>query len=83
MSSAAQFFDPITNKLDATLIADYVSAGLGRGLDGEMYEYREGVYVRDPAIVTKKVAKALGSRYSSSVQLSYIQGCSGMKMFRS
>lgn len=54
-------------KLDATLIADHVADGLGRGLDGEMYEYREGVYVRDPAIVTKRVAKALGARYSSTV----------------
>lgn len=67
MTDTAQFFDPTTNKLDATLIADYVAQGLGRGLDGEMYEYRGGVYVRDSAIVTKKVAKALGARFSTSV----------------
>lgn len=67
MSNISQFYDPDTGKLDATLIADDVADGLGRGLDGEMYEYRDGVYVRDPNIVTKRVAAALGARYSSSV----------------
>lgn len=66
----AQFFDPDTHKFDATLLADYIAhepTKLGRGLDGEMYVYEDGVYVRDAQIVTKRVAKALGARYSSTV----------------
>lgn len=70
MSDISQFFDPDTHKLDATLIADYIAhqpTKLGRGLDGDMYVYEGGIYVRDSQIVTKRVAKALGARYSSSV----------------
>lgn len=55
-------------KLDATLVADWIAPDLGRGLDGDMYEYREGVYVRDPDIITRKVAAALGANYSTTVQ---------------
>lgn len=68
--SAAKFKDPDTGKLDATLIAAEVAKNptpLGRGVDGEMYEYRDGIYVRDPNIVTKRVAAALGATYSSTV----------------
>lgn len=68
--SIAQFLDPDTHKLDATLIAQHIAehpTALGRGIDGEMYEYRDGIYVRDPQIVTKRVARALGARYSASV----------------
>lgn len=57
-------------RLDATLIADYVAfepAPLGRGVDGDMYTYTDGVYVRDEHAVTKRVAKALGGRYSATV----------------
>ncbi len=67
-----QFLDHSTDppRLDATLVADYVAhepTKLGRGHDGDMYEYRDGIYVRDSEIVTKRVAKALGKRYSASV----------------
>lgn len=68
--SVSQFIDPDTNRLDATLIADHVAftpTALGRGLDGDMYEYRDGIYVRDSDVVTKRTAKALGARYSASV----------------
>ncbi|WP_396659523.1 phage/plasmid primase, P4 family [Microbacterium sp.] len=71
MSNVSQFFDPSTNKLDATLIADHIAfepTPLGRGIDGEMYVYEDGIYVRDPAITTKRCAAALGARYSASVQ---------------
>lgn len=68
--SISQFLDPDTHKLDATLIADWIAhepTELGRGVDGEAYEYRDGIFVRDPEIVTKRVARALGARYSASV----------------
>lgn len=55
-------------RLDATLIADYIAPDLGRGIDGAMYEYREGVYVRDTEIITRRVALALGHKYSTTVQ---------------
>lgn len=57
-------------RLDATLIADHVASEptlLGRGVDGDMYVYTDGVYVRDEHAVTKRVAKALGGRYSATV----------------
>lgn len=69
--SIEQFKNPVTEKLDATLVAQHIATNpstLGRGVDGELYEYREGVYVRDENIVTKRVAAALGARYSTSVQ---------------
>lgn len=66
----SNFHDPDTGKLDATLIADHVAfepSPLGRGADGEMYVYEGGIYARDEKIVTKRVAKALGAKYSASV----------------
>lgn len=66
----SNYYDPDTGKLDATLIADAVAVEptpLGRGVDGEMYVYEGGIYVRDEKIVTKRVAKALGAKYSASV----------------
>lgn len=68
--SIGEFLNPESTKLDATLIADHVAfepTTLGRGADDEMYVYRDGVYVRDPNVVTKRVAKALGERFSMSV----------------
>lgn len=71
MTSISQFLTPTDPpRLDATLIADYVAnepTPLGRGVDGEMYVYEGGIYERDERIVTKRVAKALGARYSASV----------------
>lgn len=58
------------DRIDATLVADYVAhvpSTLARGSDGDMYEYRDGVFVRDENIVTKRTARALGRRYSASV----------------
>lgn len=58
-------------KLDATLIADHVAehpTPLGRGVDGDLYEYRQGVFVRDEHIVTKRVAALLGGKYSRTVE---------------
>lgn len=71
--SISRFMTPTDPpKLDATLIADYVSAHptpLGRSaVDAEeLYEYRDGVYQRSPYVLTKRVAAALGARYSSTV----------------
>jgi putative DNA primase/helicase len=65
------FTDPDTGKLDATLIADHVASQptpLGRGVDGDLYEYRGGVFVRDEDVVTKRVARALGAKYSRTVE---------------
>lgn len=64
------FIDQDTGKFDATLLTDYVAfepTTLGRGVDGDIYEYREGVYVRDENAVTKRVAKALGAKFSTTV----------------
>jgi putative DNA primase/helicase len=55
-------------KLDATLIASYIAPDLGRGIDGEYYEYRNGVYVRDEHAITRRVAAALGAKYSTTVE---------------
>ncbi|MFE5408765.1 phage/plasmid primase, P4 family [Microbacterium sp. NPDC056569] len=55
-------------KLDAVLVAEYIAPDMGRGLDGDYYEYRNGVYRRDPDLVTKRVAAALGSKYSATLQ---------------
>lgn len=55
-------------RLDATLIAEHIAPDLGRGIDGAMYEYRDGVYVRDDEIITRRVARALGHKYSTTVQ---------------
>lgn len=67
----SSFTDPDTGKLDATLIADHVAfepTPLGRGVDGDLYVYRDGVFVRDEHIVTKRVAAALGAKYSRTVE---------------
>ena len=59
-------------RLDATAIADWVAhepTKLGRGFDGALYEYRDGIFVRDENVVTRRVAKALGARYSQSVKV--------------
>ena len=64
------FVNPDTEKFDATLLTDYVAfepTTLGRGIDGDIYEYREGVYVRDENAVTKRVAKALVAKFSTTV----------------
>lgn len=64
------FINPDTEKFDATLLTDYVAfepTTLGRGVDGDIYEYRDGVYVRDENAVTKRVAKALGAKFSTTV----------------
>lgn len=71
MSRLPTFTDPETGKLDATLIAEHIAehpTTLGRGLDGDLYEYRAGVFVRDEDIVTKRVAASLGARYSRTVE---------------
>lgn len=63
-----QTFAGPDGKLDATLVAEYIASDLGRGIDGEYYEYWNGVYRRDPDLVTKRVAAALGARYSVTVE---------------
>lgn len=55
-------------KLDATLVAEYVAGDLARGLDGDYYDYINGVYRRDPDLITRRVAAALGSKYSATVE---------------
>lgn len=68
--SAPSFINPDTEKFDSTLVADYIAfepSTLGRGVEGDIYEYREGVYVRDENIITKRVAAAMGSKFSMTV----------------
>lgn len=68
--SVPSFINPDTEKFDATLLADHIAfepSTLGRGVEGDIYEYREGVYVRDEQIVTKRVAAALASKFSMTV----------------
>lgn len=55
-------------KLDATLVAEFVASDLARGLDGDYYDYINGVYRRDPDLITRRVAAALGSKYSVTVE---------------
>ena len=62
------FTDPDTGKLSTTRLAEYIAPDLARGLDGDMYVYDDGIYVRDERIITKRVAAALGDRYSSTVE---------------
>lgn len=57
-------------KLDATLIAEHIASEptpLGRGVEDDVYEYRDGIYVRDANIIMKRVAASLGARYSATV----------------
>jgi putative DNA primase/helicase len=65
------FKNPITDKFDATLLADYIAhepSKLGRDFAGDLYEYRDGVYVRDSTVVTRRCAKALGASYTKNVE---------------
>ncbi|MGX1931713.1 DNA primase family protein [Microbacterium resistens] len=65
------FVNPQTERFDATLLADHIAhepTKLGRDFAGDLYEYREGVYVRDANVVTRRCAKALGASYSRNVQ---------------
>ncbi|NYE20521.1 DNA primase family protein [Microbacterium immunditiarum] len=67
----AAYIDPDTGRLDTTLLAAHIAVEptpLGRGVDSELYEYRDGVFVRDENIVTKRVARELGARYSKTVE---------------
>lgn len=71
MTAASQFLDPDTGKLNAVSIADHVATTpttLGRGYDGDTYEYRDGIFIRDEKAVTRRTAAALGARYSTSVR---------------
>lgn len=59
------------DRLDATLLAAHIASDptpLGRGADGELYVYQDGVFVHDPQIAIKRVAKLMGQTWSSTVQ---------------
>lgn len=69
------FVNPATERFDATLLAAYISGTtdegltkLGRDFAGDLYEYRDGVYVRDPNVVTRRCAAALGASYTKNVE---------------
>ncbi|MCK8465860.1 phage/plasmid primase, P4 family [Microbacterium sp. KSW4-16] len=65
------FTNPTTERFDATLLADYIAhepSKLGRDFAGDLYEYRDGVYVRDSTVVTRRCAKALGASYTKNVE---------------
>ncbi|GAB6857861.1 DNA primase family protein [Microbacterium xylanilyticum] len=65
------FVNPQTERFDATLLADHIAhepTKLGRDFAGNLYEYREGVYVQDPYVVTRRCAKALGATYTKNVE---------------
>ncbi|WP_449408376.1 DNA primase family protein [Microbacterium maritypicum] len=65
------FLHPETGRFDATLLADHIAhepTKLGRDFAGDLYEYRDGVYVRDERVVTRRCAKALGASYTKNVE---------------
>ncbi|GAA1769775.1 DNA primase family protein [Agromyces humatus] len=66
--SAPVAFAGPDGKLDATQVAAHVSPGLGRGIDLDWYVYDTGVWRRDPECITRRVAAALGHRYSQTVR---------------
>lgn len=67
----ASFINPATERFDATLLADHIAhepTKLGRDFAGNLYEYRDGVYVRDERVVTRRCAAALGASYTKNVE---------------
>ena len=65
------FINPATERFDATLLADHIAhepTKLGRDFAGDLYEYRDGVYVRDANVVTRRCAKALGASYTKNME---------------
>lgn len=65
------FLNPTTDRFDATLLADYIAhepTKLGRDFAGDLYEYRDGVYVRDSTVVTRRCAAALKASYTKNVE---------------
>jgi putative DNA primase/helicase len=61
---------PWTGEIDAVELAEHIAKSpttLGRGFDGDLYEYVDGVFVRDENVVTKRTAAALGRRWSRTV----------------
>ncbi|HWU29259.1 MAG TPA: phage/plasmid primase, P4 family [Microbacterium sp.] len=65
------FLHPDTGRFDATLLADHIAHSptkLGRDFAGNLYEYRDGVYVRDERVVTRRCAAALKSSYTRNVE---------------
>ncbi|MFE6733417.1 phage/plasmid primase, P4 family [Microbacterium sp. NPDC057650] len=65
------FINPTTERFDATLLADHIArepTKLGRDFAGNLYEYRDGVYVRDERVVTRRCAAALGATYTRNVE---------------
>ena len=65
------FLHPETGRFDATLLADYIAhepSKLGRDFAGDLYEYRDGVYVRDSNVVTRRCAKVLGASYTKNIE---------------
>lgn len=65
------FLNPTTDRFDATLLADYIAhepTKLGRDFAGDLYEYRDGVYVRDANVVTRRCAAALKASYTKNVE---------------
>lgn len=67
MAAISQFMNPDTDKLSPMLIAEWIASDVGRGLDGEYYEYDAGIYVRRRELLKAKVAAALEDRYSATV----------------
>ncbi|HUG50388.1 MAG TPA: phage/plasmid primase, P4 family [Terrimesophilobacter sp.] len=65
------FISPETDRFDARLLADHIAhkpTKLGRSFDGDLYEYRDGVYIRDERVITRRCAAALGASYTKNVQ---------------
>ncbi|WP_344820354.1 DNA primase family protein [Microbacterium soli] len=65
------FINTDTGRFDATLLADHIAhepTKLGRDFAGELYEYRDGVYVRDERVITRRCAAALGATYTKNIE---------------
>lgn len=57
-------------RVDAVLIAEHVATSptpLGRGADGDLYEYVDGVFERADHVVTRRTAAVLGAAWSKTV----------------
>lgn len=65
------FLHPETGRFDARLLAANVAkepTELGRDFAGDLFEYRDGVYVRDANVLTKRCAESLGASYTKNME---------------
>ena len=67
MTDVSQFLNPVTEKLSAVAVAEWIASDLGVAVDGTYYEYKDGIYEPTRELIKARVADALGDRYSATV----------------